>query len=136
MKELTRNILIAIITILAVHAIAFSLISYLPDSSVIALGIFSANNSVIEAFRTSLELRSYPEILFDLLRFDLGSTLDRVPVLTEILRSTFKTFPRMLIASVLIFLVVICSALFSKENEQESKFEELSMFGKSVTNKT
>ena len=129
MKELTRTFFFAIITIWAVHFIAFCLISYLPDSSVIALGIFSANNSAADAFRTSLELRSYSQIFCDLLRFNFGSTLDNVPVITEILNSSYKTLPRMIVAFGLVFLAITFSALFTKADNRETKFEKLSMFG-------
>lgn len=129
MKDLTRVIVVVVLTVFGVHALAYELISVLPESSVIALGIFSAQDSAVEGFRTSLQLRTYPEILYDLLKFDLGTTLDRVSVISEINRAFCQSLPRILLASIFVIITGIMAGLYTHENERRPWADKWVVFG-------
>ena len=129
MRELSRSVVFIVLTILAVHGLSYVLIGVLPDSAVVALGVFSAQDSAAEAFRTTYQTRSYLTIIYDMTRGDLGNTIDRVPVVREITRALWQSFPRMAIAFVLIFLTGILAGLFSSEDNQRSWIDKWVVFG-------
>ena len=130
MNFLVRSVIVVILTIFAVHAIAYVIIGILPDPSVVALGIFSAQDSAVEAFRTSYQIRTYPIILYDLIvNLDLGNTLDRVPVVSEINRAIGRSLPRMICACFLMVSSGLIAGLFYREKKQSSWVDNWSVFG-------
>lgn len=129
MKLLVRSVIVVVLTIFAVHAIAYGIIGILPDPSVVALGIFSAQDSAVEAFRTSYQIRTYSLILHDLIvNLDLGNTLDRVPVISEISRALGHSLPRIICACFLMSFAGF-SAGFYKEKKQNSWWDNWFVFG-------
>jgi len=129
MRTLFRSLIVFIIIVLAVHASAYFLIRTLPESSVIALGINSVQSSALEGFNSSLAIKSYPEMLLGVLKLDLGLTIDKVPVIAELKNSIKESFPRILLATFLVFCVGFITGLFFNGKNKIQGLSKLIDFG-------
>lgn len=93
--------------ILGAHALTYLLAGALPQAAVAALGLFSADETLLAAFANSSPSRTYFETLIGLAVGDLGRTLDGQTVAIELGRALSESAPR--IAASLALLVGICA---------------------------
>ncbi len=88
----------------AAQGLAFAMLKALPDASVAALGLGSAQESARAAFREARPARSYPTVLQQLAHGQLGMTLDGIPVADELSQAAAASLPRLAAAIALIAL--------------------------------
>jgi peptide/nickel transport system permease protein len=93
---LAKSFALAIASIAGAHALAFHIIAFLPDPSVIILGFFGGNTAALEALRSDLALPAYSQVLANVFSGDLGQTLDRTDVGTELWQASLQSMPRVL----------------------------------------
>lgn len=110
--DVRTALFITVLSIFGAHALTYSLLGVLPDAAVVSLGLESAKSEVVAAFQAEHGLRPYSQVLVDLTRFQLGITLDGVPVTQELGRALMPSFPRVLLGGVLIVTLSIITALF------------------------
>lgn len=115
--------------VFGVHALAYVLIKFLPDTAISALGILSAQKTALEGFKSSTEIGPYQDVLYRLLNFDLGVTLDRVPVLYALLNAFIHSFGKMLVAFLFIILSVIITCLYDFGYTKKRILEKSIFFG-------
>ena len=96
------------------HLTAFVLIGALPDPEVSALGLWSANPQVRQSAQARYSHRSYGEVLQDLLRGDLGQTLDQVAVSTEIGDGLRESSLRLAFSFLLIAATTVVTAMLPR----------------------
>ncbi len=104
-------LLITILSIFGAHALTYFLVGVLPDAAVVSLGLDSVRREVVEAFHTH-GLRSYPQVLADLAGFNLGKTLDGIPVTQELWSALASSAPRVLAGFLGIILICILTAFY------------------------
>lgn len=111
-----RQILLMVIALLGAHGLAFFLMRALPSAATLALGLQSGNAAIVSAFEASIPQRSYLETLTDLLKFNLGRTLDGTAVSAELWQASMQSLPIVIVALVLLVLSALIAALFSMSN--------------------
>jgi ABC-type dipeptide/oligopeptide/nickel transport system permease component len=102
-----RQLLTALVIVVAVHALTFLMVALLPDAAVVALGILGGNRASIESFWEARETATYADQLLRLAQGDLGQTLDHSPVLTELSSSLLQTLPFIGLSAALAFLFAV-----------------------------
>lgn len=105
MKTLVRETLLAIALVLASHALAYFLLTVLPDSSFSGLGIFAGNQDAVVQWR-SRSAESYDIRFFNLLQGDFGHSLDNISVAQQILNALLVSTPHLVLSLVLLCLGV------------------------------
>lgn len=115
--------------IFVVHFLAFILIKYLPDTATSALGILSVQKIALEGFKSSIEIGPYQEILFRMLNFDFGITIDRVPVVLALTNAFLHSFWKILIAFIFIIFTIIIIGLNDFNFVNKRLFDKTILFG-------
>lgn len=108
---MAAQLLVLALSILGAHALTYFLIGILPDAAVVALGLESVRSGVLTAFHQAHEIRPYIQVLADLLRLDLGETLDGVSVVSELLGSLQFSIVRIALAFLLMAGVCLAAGL-------------------------
>lgn len=108
---MAAQLLVLPLSILGAHALTYFLIGILPDAAVVALGLESVRPGVLAAFHQEHEIRPYAQVLADLMRLDLGYTLDGVAVVSELLGSLQFSLVRIFLAFLLIAGVCLMAGL-------------------------
>jgi ABC-type dipeptide/oligopeptide/nickel transport system permease component len=83
------------------YSIAIALLRFLPDPGTVALGIYAGNSHAIAQFH-SVRDAGYLELLGRALTFDLGLSVDRVPVTALIAGALDASLPQIGVAVVLL----------------------------------
>lgn len=109
-----RAIIHGALVVLLAHALAFLLIRALPDAAVVALGFESTRPDVVAAFRAARSDRTYVQSLSGTLLLDLGTTLDGVPVVSELRQALASSMPRYVGALVVMLAAVMLVPALSK----------------------
>jgi len=122
---MVRNLISATIALFAVHALAYGLVSLLPDAATSALGLLGGNVAAVSAFWQSRQVLSYPDSLLHMLRGDFGLTIDQVPVSEELLRSLGYTFP-ILIAGLAV--AALLTGIFVRSVRSEASIRTVAIF--------
>ena len=104
---MNKELLAAAAVVLGAHALTYFLVNLLPDATLIALGLESANQQVFANLQAEVVRRPYLDTIFGLLQFDFGQTLDRVPVSEELGRALALSAPRIAGA-----FGLVCAAAF------------------------
>lgn len=102
--------ILAIAVLFGVHALVYAFVGLLPDAAVSALGLMGGNESAVARYWSTREAPEYLDHLLGMLRGDLGLTLDRVPVSSEIWRGLLSSGPIIfisLMATVILGRVVL-----------------------------
>lgn len=103
-----RELALIFLAALGAHALTYFLLQVLPDAAFISLGIEGARQEVLAAFHAAHQERSYGRVLSDLVRLDLGRTLDGIPVARELADALMTSAPR--VASAFAFILAVCVA--------------------------
>lgn len=107
MQHLAYLLIYPVGSILGAHALTYLLAGALPQAAIAALGLFSADETILAAFASSNQSRTYLETLIGLPVGDLGRTLDGQTVTFELGRALLESAPR--IAASLVILVSLCA---------------------------
>lgn len=107
MRKLLAAVALLAISVFGAHALAFVVMKGLPEPAVAALGIQSAQPAARAAFEEEKATRGYLRILSDLSHGDLGTTLDGVPVTTELTAALTESLPRLTLACGLVGLAIV-----------------------------
>lgn len=99
------------VAVVGAHALTYLLVGVLPDAAVVSLGIEGTKQEVLAAYQSVHETRSYAKVIVDLIHFDLGQTLDGVPVVKEIMDALSYSAPRLTLSFILVSGVVTAAAL-------------------------
>ena len=105
-----KELLAAVIVVFGAHALVYFLINVLPDATIIALGIEGAKREVLVNLQSDIARRSYFEAVVGLASFDLGHTIDGVPVDYELGRALTLSFPRIIGAFGLVCAAALATA--------------------------
>lgn len=97
-NRLLSTLVFAVATPFAAHALAYMLMTILPDAASVALGIFAADPSVLAAFQKAEPTRPYLTTFSDIFAGDLGTTLDGIAVSSELVNSLANSGLRFLAA--------------------------------------
>lgn len=119
---LARQLALALLTVVAAHALTIALIQVLPTSAQQLLGLFGVRPEVLSALAEVNQPRSYSSMISGYLRGDFGVTADGVPVGSEVLRGVGRSFPRLGTALVLALVVAFSSAYFVAARERGRSF--------------
>jgi len=114
LASLARYVFFALLTLWAVHAVAFTLITLLPEAFVVAQGFFTLFR--VDPLLVTPMLgadRAYTSSLQGMMTFEFGSTLDGVPVVTEIERAIYQSAPRVFAVVLICTFLVIATAFFT-----------------------
>jgi ABC-type dipeptide/oligopeptide/nickel transport system permease component len=101
--------------VIAAHALAFLMLGGLPEPAITALGIQSGNAAARAAFEQTHLTRSYAQTLWDLASGNLGTTLDGVPVLNELMQSLQSSLPRLALAIAMLAIGTIMVAFANRD---------------------
>lgn len=111
MKAVLTALAWLFLTVAGAHALAFGIVKVLPDPMVSILGLRTAQVEAREAVERSHPARTYGQVLIDLSRGNLGTTLDGVPVGEEMIAGMEASLPRLAGAAALVLAIVLLVAL-------------------------
>ncbi len=111
--DIRSALVITILSVFGAHALAYLLVGVLPDAAVVYLGLDSARDEVLAAFRADHGIRSYSQVIRDATSFNFGMTLDGVPVSRELGHALAASLPRLVLASLAILLASLITAVLA-----------------------
>lgn len=111
MPAVLRAVVVGLLAIFAAHGLAYVLLRVLPDPAVVALGVFSAQEQALEAFKGQAQVRPYWSMLTGLFQGNLGVTIDGVAVTQEIIQGLTQSLPRLGFALILTVSCAVVAAI-------------------------
>lgn len=109
-----RELSAAVVVVFGAHAFAYFLINVLPDATLIGLGLEGAKGEVLATLQAEAVRRPYVETFLGLLTFDLGRTIDGVPVSAELGRAAALSGPRIIGAFGLVCAAALITAFLGR----------------------
>lgn len=100
-----RWVVLFVVSVLGAHALAYWLVTALPDPSLVLLGFFSGNEAALDVARSRTALPPYGSVVAGLFSGDLGQTLDNIPVIVELSNAGAHSVPRILAVLAIVTLI-------------------------------